>query len=188
MLLLVDLQRAFLDPSSRSCPPGAAAALSRILLLRTQCRTLGIPVAWTRHLHSEHPPLGGMGSWWSSFLGPHDRAAEIPSELLDVPGEPVFEKDRYSAFCNEHFAGWLSSTRARTLILAGFLTHICVDSTARDAFQRGYDVVVIPDACASPCWRGIDLHAASLACLGHAVASLIPSGELMEALSTGGAS
>jgi len=70
-----------------------------------------------------------------------------------------------------------------TVVIAGVMTHICVDSTARDAFQLGFDVVVVSDACAS---KHRELHNASLLTLSHAVARVASSPDVIAALAAGG--
>jgi nicotinamidase-related amidase len=111
-----------------------------------------------------------MGSWWSSFIMEGSPAACLDPRLpLDLV-EEVFPKHRYSAFPGTGLAAFLERRSASALVLCGFQTHICVESTARDAFDRGYDVVVVRDACGSV---APELHEAALVCMGHALASVV---------------
>jgi nicotinamidase-related amidase len=126
-----------------------------------------------------------MGSWWASFLLDGDPGAEFGPDPAPAPGESVFEKDAYSAYRGTGLEAWLRQGGCRSVVIAGFLTHVCVDTTARDAFMRGFDVVVASDACAAPCWRGLDLHATALAGLGHAVARVLPSERILDAMAHG---
>jgi nicotinamidase-related amidase len=180
VLLLVDCQRAFVEPAFRTAPSGAEEALESALRLRNAFRAAGRPVAWTRHAHLLRPKPGGMGSFWRSFLMEGDAGATLVSCCAPLENEPVFRKEHYSAFRGTGLEAWLSVRQPRLLVLAGFLTHLCVDTTARDAFMSGLDVVVASDACAAPVGRdGTDLHAASLLALGHGVARVLPVSSLL---------
>jgi nicotinamidase-related amidase len=172
----VDLQRAFVEPGWRTCLPGAPAALGRALELRRAFREASRPVVFTRHAHLRPPPPGGMGSWWSSFLLEGERAAELCEGVTPSRAEPLLRKERYSAFAGTRLARLLASCGCSLLVVCGFMTHICVDTTARDAFMRGFDVVVARDACAS---RSRTLHEASLTCLSSAVARVLTVRELV---------
>jgi bifunctional isochorismate lyase / aryl carrier protein len=184
-LLLVDCQRAFVEPAFRTAAPGGPQALRQALLLRDAFRENGLPLAFSRHAHLLRPPPGGMGTWWHSFLREGDPAAELAGPCAPLPGEAVFRKEHYSAFRETGLASWLASRepRVRVLVLAGFLTHLCVDTTARDAFMSGLDVVVAADACAA--WRSRDgrsLHDAALLTLGAGVASVVTTEMLLSSL------
>jgi nicotinamidase-related amidase len=165
-LLVVDAQRAFVEPASRTFLPGAELALPRAIRLLDAFARYGLHTVATRHAHLAPPAAGGMGSWWASFLLEGTRDAELVPEVADRAAT-VITKQHYSAFRDTALEHHLRSLGTRTVVLAGFMTHICVDTTARDAFQLGFDVVISHDACAS---RHTAPHEASLQCLAHAVA------------------
>lgn len=58
-------------------------------------------------------------------------------------------KRRYSAFYNTSLDDYLRERHIQTIYLAGVCTHICVLQTAIDAYNRGYRVMIVKDACAS---------------------------------------
>ncbi len=99
-----------------------------------------------------------------------DCLAAIDPHLAPRPGEPVFRKERYSAFHRTRLRAWLESKGVTTVVLAGVMTHVCVDTTARDGISLGFDVIIAADACAS---KSAALHEASLQCLSHAVARVV---------------
>ena len=94
-------------------------------------RILGIPIILT-----EQYPKG---------LGP-----TVP-ELMEVLGEDVepVEKLSFSAFGSDEFRSRLKDLDAKTLMLCGLETHICINQTAHDALQEGYRVHVLKDATSS---------------------------------------
>lgn len=69
-------------------------------------------------------------------------------ELAPQPGEPVLQRNRYSAFFNSDLDKILRDKGIRTLIIAGYSTNFCCDSTARDANFRDYNVIVLEDGTA----------------------------------------
>ena len=75
--------------------------------------------------------------------------AEIVDEIKPSEGDHVIIRRRDSAFYNTEIGVWLRSLNIDTLIFCGIDTSICVETSLRDAFNIGYDVVLISDATAS---------------------------------------
>jgi bifunctional isochorismate lyase / aryl carrier protein len=177
-LLLIDLQRAFLEPGHSTSVRGPLSLLLRILLLSKAFGDLGRPVFATRHIHETPPPPGGMGSWWGSFLLESDPMSEIVQPVLDLEGIRFVSKHHYSAFRETGLEAILRAEGITTVVICGCMTHICVDTSAREAFQAGFDVAVVRDACSS---TQASLHRSSLACLSHAVSRIPSTIELLSA-------
>lgn len=74
------------------------------------------------------------GSWGAEFY-----------EIEPLASEPVVTKHRYSAFFGTALETLLKVRSIRTMVLAGVTTDVCVEATARDAFMRDYDVIVLSD-------------------------------------------
>ena len=114
---------------------GAYAEAARVL---ARARASGIPV-----FHIMHD--AGQGS-------PYDITAEIgriSSEVAPADGEPVVVKHYPSSFFQTDLGAQLDKTGRRDLVLAGFMTHMCVSSTARDAFNLGYRPTIVASATAT---------------------------------------
>jgi ureidoacrylate peracid hydrolase len=75
--------------------------------------------------------------------------ADIVADVAPRPGDHVVIKRRDSAFHDTEIKVWLSSLGIDTLIFSGIDTSICVETSLRDAFNLGYDVVLIADATIS---------------------------------------
>ncbi len=72
------------------------------------------------------------------------------AEGLDIAeGDPVFDKHGMSAFLNPDFERFLRERNIKTLVLAGLLTDACVESTMRDAYDKGFEVYSLSDATAA---------------------------------------
>jgi nicotinamidase-related amidase len=95
-------------------------------------------------------------------------------------GEIEIEKALYSCFSGTDLDRQLRARGIDTLVVTGFTTDCCVDSTIRDAFHRGYHVLVVADACAA---YEPQLHHGSLSALSRNCALLTDSRAVMDAWS-----
>ena len=74
---------------------------------------------------------------------------------MGAPGDKVVEgKKGLDAFPNTNLEALLAEAGAETLVLMGFLTNCCVESTMRTACEKGYNVVTITDGCATTSAEG----------------------------------
>lgn len=96
-------------------------------------------------------PLAIKGTWDSEIIQEID---------VDFSRDHVLEKRRDSAFLGTELEVWLKALHVDTLLLSGVDTAICVESTLRDAFDRGYDIIVLSDTTAS---RSLGFYERSLA-------------------------
>jgi nicotinamidase-related amidase len=160
-LIMIDCQNTYRQGVMQL--DGVEAALAEAARLLARARSAGIPV-----FHIMHD--AGQGS-------PYDVHAEIGqiSELVAPgPGEPVIVKNYPNAFVGTDLDVQLRQAPGRELILAGFMTHMCVNSTARGAFNLGYHPTVVASATATRSLPGTDggavpaqaVQAASLAAIG----------------------
>ncbi|MBI5500219.1 MAG: cysteine hydrolase [Deltaproteobacteria bacterium] len=178
-LLVVDLEHAFADPRGDAFLPAAAAVLPRVLALRDAFRAAGLPVAFTRHAHRPDECGGSMSRHWRWLIRERTAQARLIPELAPRRGEPVFRKAQYSAFRRTGLARWLRRHHTGTLVVAGVMTHLCVETTAREAFVRELDVVVPLDATAS---SDETLHLGALRALANGFASVPPTSTLLRLL------
>jgi len=178
-LLVIDMQRDFLDPDGYAAAAGLdVAALRRpipaIRNLLWGARQAGLLVVHTREGHrpdlSDCPPaklersraagaeIGTRGPL-GRLLVRGEAGHDIVPELQPLPGEPIVDKPGYGAFTNTDLDGILRNRGIERLIVCGVTTEVCVHSTLREAIDRGYRCVLVGDACAS---ADIELHAAAL--------------------------
>jgi nicotinamidase-related amidase len=150
---------------------GVEDALGEVERLLERARTAGVPI-----FHIMHD--AGPGS-------PYDIREEI-GQICDRaaprPGEPVIVKHYPNSFWETDLDARLRECGIKNLVLAGFMTHACVNSTARGAFNLGYNATVIGDATATRDLPGIDgaivpasqLKAATLAGIRDLFAVVVP--------------
>ena len=90
------------------------------------------------------------------------------------PDDFIVEKRRDSVFQDTEFDLWLKASRADTVIFSGIDTNICAQSSMRDAFNNGWDVIPVNDCVAS---RNLDRHQSTLAQVGETYAWVMSSRE-----------
>jgi bifunctional isochorismate lyase / aryl carrier protein len=180
-LLIVDLERAFADPRGEAFLPAARTVLPNVLALRDAFRDAGRPVAFTRHAHRPSETRGAMARHWTWLIREGSVQAELLPELEPRRGEPVFRKAQYSAWHGTRLGAWLRGRRIRTLVIAGVMTHLCVETTAREAFVRELDVVVPLDACAD---ADETLHLGALRALANGFGVTPTTSEVLGRLGT----
>lgn len=144
-LLLIDCQRLFADPESPAALPGAGRACRAAARDLSAARREGRPVVHVRFLTRPRSP---MARRWRPLLAESPWAGPWPP-LAERPGEPVVVKEGYSAFRGTSLARRLRNRGVRRVLLAGFMTDLCVQASAADAFEEGFAVRVRAAACAS---------------------------------------
>ena len=140
---------------------------------------------------------GQLGKFWAPIgngegLVKGTAGVEVLRELSPQSNEPVLQRNRYSAFFNSELDKILRGRGVRTIIIGGYSTNFCCDSTARDANFRDYDVIVLEDGTAPIALQDADGQSISaeqvqktvLANLGRGFARIATVDEVMSALGT----
>ena len=181
-LLVVDMQRFFLDAASPMFTCGGVAILPTVKHLIDSFRRAGRPVIFTRHVH--HPgglDDGIMGWWWDAKCVEGSPESEVHPDLAPMPGEKVVFKHRYSAFYNTDLETVLRCLKVQDVVVSGVLTNLCCESTARDAYFRDYRVFFPADATGSV---GEEMHVASLLNLAFGFAHVTTADAIAARLTT----
>jgi isochorismate hydrolase len=158
-LIVIDMQRYFLEPSSHAFIPMATGIKGNVGSLVEKYHRLELPVVFTKHalLRSESP--GMMASWWGDTLYDDDEMSGISPALRVERGDAVVRKTRYDAFTGTDLEGVLRRRGVRSVLITGVMTHLCCETTAREAFVRDFKVFFVVDGTAT---QTEDLHVASL--------------------------
>jgi len=125
--------------------------LPNTLRLRTHFSQLGRPVLHVTigaaHADALDAPLHmrRLFTEFSNFVG--SREHEILDELKPLPGEHVLRKTTIGAFASTNIDSLLRALGCEQLYLTGVSTNMCVETTAREAADRGYGVTLVEDAC-----------------------------------------
>jgi ureidoacrylate peracid hydrolase len=167
-LIVIDMQRFFLDPASPTFTCGGLAILPTLKTLIDAFRTAGRPVIYARHVHHPHRlDAGIMEWWWEGMCLEGSPESEIHSDVTPLPHEKVILKHRYSAFFNTDLETVLRCLKIEDLVISGIMTNMCCESTARDAYYRDYRVFFLADGTGS---INEEMHLASLLNLAYGFA------------------
>ncbi len=175
-LVVVDMLRYFVHPEGRCFLPSGEAIIPNVAALLQAWRRQGAMVAFSRHGHRGPHDVGMLGRFFSDYIRADEPDAHIVPELAPSPGELVFRKTTYDAFLGTPLEETLRRVGLTQVLLAGVLTHMCVETTARSAFCRGFEVYVPVDATAS---SDEAHHVSSLLNMADAVAVVMSVEEVL---------
>ena len=138
-LLMIDVQREYFTRESPLWIPDGPLVLERLQGLLEHARKAGTAVVHVQH----HEEAG------SEVFATGTPLVETMDEVAPAAGEPLIVKHLPGSFDDTDLDATLEAMGARTLVVAGFMTHMCCDTTAREAQARGYDVVFLTDGTAT---------------------------------------
>ena len=138
-LLLIDIQNDYF-PGGAMALEGSAEAGVRAGKLLADFRRAGRPV-----IHIQHLSLQAG----ATFFLPGTPGAEIHSCVAPQAGEPVIVKHFPNSFRDTTLLATLQEKGIDELVIAGMMTHMCVDATVRAAFDLAFRCHVASDACAT---------------------------------------
>lgn len=200
-LVVIDMQRDFMEPGGFGATLGNDVGLLRAIIptaarLIGGFRAAGLPVIHTRECHkpdlSDLPSAKrnrGMPSLRIGDPGPMGRiliagepGAEIIPELAPIPGETVIDKPGKGAFYGTSFGEILQGKGLKQLVFAGVTTEVCVQTTMREANDRGYDGLLATDATESyfPAFKQAAIE--MITAQGGIVGWAAPTPSILEAL------
>lgn len=131
-VLVIDVQRGLFEPTPR--PLEADAVVQRINRLTGRARAAGVPVAFIQHERQEGLLAFRSESW-------------LLEERLQLErGDMLFRKTTPDSFLRTELGPWLERLGVRRVVVSGYATEFCVDTTTRRAAALGYEVVLAADA------------------------------------------
>lgn len=167
-LVIIDMQRDFIEDGGFGAALGNDVSLLRAIIPTSQqllafCRRVGIKVIHTKEAH--HPDLSdcppskltrGGGNLKIGDVGPMGRilidgehGSDFIPELAPLPSETVIVKPGKGAFYATELGELLKADQITHLLFAGVTTEVCVQTTMREANDRGYECLLIEDATES---------------------------------------
>ncbi len=136
-LVVIDVQNEYVTGGLPIVFPPVEEGLANIGAAVDAANAAGVPVVLVRH--TEPDPTSGVFVAGTPEWELHDVVA---SRRHDV----IIDKQLPGSFTGTPLAEWLASRDVDHLVIAGWMTHMCVDSTTRQAMHRGLDVTVLVDA------------------------------------------
>ena len=167
-LIVIDMQRDFVEPGGFGATLGNDVSLLQAIIPATArliggFRKAGLPVIHTRECHaadlSDCPPakrergnpalrIGDPGPMGRILIAGEDGADIVP-DLYPIAGETVIDKPGKGAFYATPLGEILKEKGIRQLVFAGVTTEVCVQTTMREANDRGYECLLATDATES---------------------------------------
>ncbi|ONK60457.1 uncharacterized protein A4U43_C08F18680 [Asparagus officinalis] len=171
-LLVIDMQNYFSSIASPILPSlNSTVSISR---------SASIPVIFTRHRHLSPSDNPTLSEWWSGdliFDGTPE--SELLPDLNRSPSDRIVEKNTYSAFRGTGLEETLRGMGVEEVIVTGVMTNLCCETTARDAFVRGFRVFFSTDATAT---GSVQLHEAAIMNLAYGFAYLVDCERLQKGI------
>jgi nicotinamidase-related amidase len=146
-LVVIDAQQEYFAPLGKVVLPDGPAALRRIARVLEWARRGRVPIV---HIVHESRKPNAM------TFAPGSPAVEIHPQARPAAGEPVMQKHLPGSFTGTALEAFLRDREVERLIVAGFMTQMCVDTTARQAAHLGFKVSVLADATAAMAVKGPD--------------------------------
>lgn len=177
-LLVIDLERGFIDESSPLCIRDAAATLPACGKAIAYAREAGVPVFF---IHRAYRADGSdveacRYSGWQAGGKPltpgstGSGSVETPPEVTPQEGDYVVQKPRFSAFFHTELDLILRRLGVRTLYLIGTTTPNCIRTTCYDGLSLDYNVGILTDCCSS---NSEDIQQANLVDMANIGATLM---------------
>ena len=172
-LLVVDMQNVFLDVQSHAFAPTSKTILpniNRLIDLFTEKRQ---PIIFTRYFDSKDPQ-DLMRTWWGGPILEQEPESQL-TPLLDTTKGTVLNKTKYNAFTDTGLDDMLRAADITQVLITGVMTHLCCETTAREAFQRNYQVFFGMDTTASYTEA---LHLGTLRAISHGFGTCVTTAEI----------
>jgi len=138
-LLLIDLQNDYF-PGGRNPLEETEAAVQQARRLLEGFRRGGLPVVHMQHLSLDPS---------ATFFLPKTDGIRIHPEVQPLPAETVIQKHFANSFRDTALLEHLQKLRIERLVIAGMMTHMCIDATTRAAYDYDFECWVAQDACAT---------------------------------------
>jgi nicotinamidase-related amidase len=138
-LLIIDIQNDYF-PGGTMTLVGADAAAAKAAKLLGAFRNKKLPVFHVQHL-SVRPG--------ATFFLPNTNGAEIHETVRPLAGETLIQKNFPNAFRETKLLEQLRAAKVEKLVIAGMMTHMCVDTSTRAASDLGFACSLAHDACAT---------------------------------------
>lgn len=161
--VFVDVQRLFTEMAGAPIEPPLGEVLPRIGRFAADTRAAGATVVLVRTIIAADGHSRSTLQWPEFMrlgLAPGAPGTEFDPRVDPRPGDIEIVKQRYSAFVGTRLDEILRARGIDSVIVLGLTTNVCVQSTARDAWQRDYETITLADCCAEV---GPGSHDAALA-------------------------
>jgi nicotinamidase-related amidase len=181
-LVVIDVQNEYISGNFKIEYPDPQSSLAQIGKAMDAARAHDIPIAMVQHVLPPDAPIFAKGGFGVAL---HPVVGERPYDKL-------ITKDLPSTFAGTDFGQWLKEKNIDTVVIVGYMTHNCNDSTIRQAMHEGYAVEFLHDAAGSLPYRNrmgmataAEIHRVECIVLESSFAAVISTDEWIASLATG---
>ena len=174
-LLVVDMQNDYFSGGKMELV-GIEQAAKKAEQALELCRIKNLPIMHIQHISNREG---------ATFFLPNTDGVLIHKDLTPKSGEQVVQKHLPNSFRETLLHEYLQQEDIQELIICGAMTHMCIDTTVRAAFDLGYSCIVLSDACATRDMefggmsiKASQVHAAFMAALSSPFAKVISTSDL----------
>lgn len=160
-LIVIDVQNIYTNPDSELYCADSEQTVGKINGLIKEFEKKKLPIIYVKHVHKvDGSDTGRM----FDFAGPAEDfnfkegsdEVEFDKNLIVPKNATVIFKNRYSSFVGTPLEKILKDNKVSTIVICGFMTNFCCESTARDGHDRDYYVDFITDATGAPALTTLD--------------------------------
>ena len=178
-LVVIDVQNEYVTGGLPIVHPPVFESLAQIAAAIDAANAEGLPVILVRHQETDAE---------STIFVRDSEGWQIHDSVASRPHQAVVDKTLPGSFTNTNLEQLLRDRHVDSIVIVGYMTHMCVDTTTRQANHLGLDVTVLSDATGT-----IDVaddlpadlvHRVELGVLGDGFATVTTTSEWLEALST----
>jgi nicotinamidase-related amidase len=174
-LIVIDVQNEYFDGALPITDPPTATSLGNIGRAMDAAAAAHVPVIVVQHADGEpDAPIFREGS----------HAWELHPDIAARPHDHLVRKELPGSFTGTELGDILTAAGVDTVSITGYMTHMCVDTTAREAAHRGLGVEILNDATGTlnlensgGTATGEELHRATLVAQGQFFAEVMPTDE-----------
>ncbi|MBQ9180280.1 MAG: cysteine hydrolase [Firmicutes bacterium] len=186
-LLIIDMQKGFVEPGAALCVPTAKATIPAINSVIDKCREEGAKIVWVKREYAadgsdveiprrkaleESGLLGVLAPGTTGINSPEDAEGLMPLE-----GETTIIKPRFSSFLKTGLDEMLRSEGIDTIIVTGTTTPNCIRATAFDGISYDYRTIVVEDCCSA---KTEEIQRVNMEDMARVGVEIIDSGELIK--------
>ena len=137
-LLIIDIQNDYFKDGAMELL-GAEEAAQNAARLIANFRMKQMPILFVQHIASEQ----------ASFFRPNTVGVKINNRISPNAEDSIFQKKYPNSLRETELLSYLKKYHIHKLVICGMMTHMCVDTTVRAAFDLGFENILIGDACAT---------------------------------------
>lgn len=137
-LLIIDIQNDYF-PGGKMELYKANEAANKAAKVLMNCRMADLPIIFVQHIADTN----------SSFFTPDSHGVELHDLIRPLPTEQILQKNYPNAFRGTSLLEILHKNQISEIIFCGMMTHMCIDTSVRAAYDLGFECTLISDACAT---------------------------------------